>query len=161
MKVFDYIGFFGPQILFLVSLVALYSQKTFLIVYVIAMGFNSLLNFAIKALVKQPRPNGDLNVFNGKRHRPRILSDIYGMPSGHSQQVFLSTVFVYLVLKNNKLTFFYFILSLLTLTQRVNYKNHTVMQVIVGSCVGAIVAYLAYIMAKLYDSSTKRTVRYM
>ena len=154
----DFIGFFGPQILFLVTLVALYPQKRFMIFYVIAMVFNSLLNFGLKAIIKQPRPEGELNVY-GKKHSPRLLSDVYGMPSGHSQHVFLSTVYVYLVLKNNGLTLFYFLLSLLTLSQRVKYKNHTVVQVIVGSCIGAIVAYLAYIMA-LKGPSTNWTVGY-
>ena len=143
----NFIGFFGPQILFFVSLVALYPQKRFMIVYVIAMIFNSLVNFGLKGIIKQPRPEGDLTVF-GKKHSPRILSDVYGMPSGHSQHVFLSTVYIYLVLKNNGLTLFYFLLSLLTLSQRVKYKNHTVIQVIVGSCIGAFVAYLAYEFAK-------------
>lgn len=153
MKVDDFIGFFCPQILFVVSVVLLYSKKVFMITYIIAIIFNSLLNFGLKAVIKQPRPTRDLNVFNGKKHKPRILSDIYGMPSGHSQQVFLSTTYIYLVLKNGNLTILYFLLSLLTLRQRVNFKNHTVPQVIVGAFVGIIVGFLAYFMAKSYGGS--------
>jgi len=53
-------------------------------------------------------------------------------------------MFIYLVFKNNYLTLFYFILSLLTLYQRVKYKNHTFNQVIVGSIVGSIVGYFIF-----------------
>ena len=66
------------------------------------------------------------------------------MPSGHSQMVLFSTTYIYLVLKNIPLTLFYLLLTLNTLVQRIRYKNHTVMQVIVGSLVGALVAYLVY-----------------
>lgn len=106
------------------------------------MVFNSLLNFILKAIIKQPRPKGDLNL-NGKKHSPRILSDVYGMPSGHAQGVVLSTVYIYSVLKNVEITTFYILLSLLTMSQRVIYKNHTISQVLVGAFVGAFIGYFA------------------
>ena len=111
--IIDFLGYFGPQLLFFLTIYLLYSTKTYLIVYVIAIIFNSLLNFIIKGIIKQPRPKEDLDVFNPeKKHSPRIASDIYGMPSGHSQHVFLSTTYIYLVLRNINLTLFYFIFSL-------------------------------------------------
>ena len=69
------------------------------------------------------------------------------MPSGHSQHVFLSTTYIYLVLRNINLTLFYFLFSLLTLVQRVRYRNHTIKQVIVGGSIGAFIAYIAYTYA--------------
>ena len=146
--IIDFIGYFGPQLLFFLTLYLLYPTKTYLIVYVIAIIFNSLLNFIIKGIIKQPRPKEDLDVFNPeKKHSPRIASDIYGMPSGHSQHVFLSTTYIYLVLRNINLTLFYFLFSLLTLIQRVRYRNHTIKQVIVGGSIGAFIAYIAYTYA--------------
>lgn len=146
--IIDFIGYFGPQLLFFLTLYLLYSTKTYFFVYIVAIFFNSLLNFIIKAIVKQPRPKEDLDVFNPeKKHSPRIASDIYGMPSGHSQHVFLSTTYIYLVLRNTSLTLFYFIFSLLTLIQRVRYRNHTIKQVIVGGFIGVFLAYIAYTYA--------------
>lgn len=146
--ILDFLGYFGPQLLFFLSIYLLYSTKTYLIVYVVTMVCSSLLNFVIKGIVKQSRPKEDLDIFNPeKKHSPRIASDIYGMPSGHSQHVFLSTTYIYLVLKNINLTLFYFVFSLLTLVQRVRYRNHTIKQVVVGGFVGVLLAYVAYMYA--------------
>jgi membrane-associated phospholipid phosphatase len=149
----DFLGYFGPQLLFFLTLYLLYSKKTYLFVYIAAVFFSSILNFIIKAIVKQPRPKEDLDVFNPeKKHSPRIASDIYGMPSGHSQHVFLSTAYIYLVFRNINLTLCYFVFSLLTLVQRVRYRNHTFKQVIVGGFIGTFLAYVAY-----HYASTKLT----
>lgn len=143
--ILDFLGYFGPQLLFFVTLYLLYPTKTYLFVYVAAVCFSSVLNFIIKAIVKQPRPKEDLDLFNPeKKHSPRIASDIYGMPSGHSQHVFLSTTYIYLVFRNINLTLCYIVFSLLTLVQRVRYRNHTIKQVIVGGSVGTFLAYIAY-----------------
>jgi len=148
LYIIDLLGYFGPQLLFFLTLYFLYSTKTYFTVYIVTIFFSGLLNFIIKGIVKQPRPKEDLDVFNPEnKHSPRISSDIYGMPSGHSQHVFLSTTYIYLVLRNINLTLFYLLLSLLTLSQRVKYKNHTILQVIVGGFVGMFLAYIAYTYA--------------
>ena len=65
--IIDFLGYFGPQLLFFLTLYLLYSTKTYLIVYIIAIIFNSLLNFVIKGIIKQPRPKEDLDVFNPEK----------------------------------------------------------------------------------------------
>ena len=107
------------------------------------------MNNILKQIIKQPRPKGDLDIHNPTKkhsysHNPIQL---YGMPSGHSQMALFSTTYIYLVLKNIPVTLFYLLLTLNTLVQRIRYRNHTVMQVIVGSIVGALVAYVSYTYA--------------
>jgi membrane-associated phospholipid phosphatase len=70
------------------------------------------------------------------------------MPSGHAQNVIYSTIFVYFALKDVKITIFYAIISLLTMYQRIKYKNHSVIQVIVGAIMGAFIGYSFYIYAR-------------
>jgi membrane-associated phospholipid phosphatase len=68
----------------------------------------------------------------------------YGMPSGHTQLVFYSTIFTYFALKNIKLITFYLIISLLTLYQRVKSQQHFFSQTIFGALVGSLLGYGFY-----------------
>ena len=144
----DLIGYLGPQILLIISIFVLYLKQNYLFYYIIGLLLNSIINFILKTIIQQPRPSEDLNIFNiAKTHGKRYGFDYYGMPSGHAQSAFFSTIFVYLVLKNTYLTSFYLLISLMTLFQRVKYKNHTTMQVIFGSFFGLLFGYLSYIIA--------------
>lgn len=144
--IIDLIGYYGPIILGILSLFLLYSTKTYLIIYVVGFILNLVVNNILKQIIKQPRPKGDLDIFDpSKKHNySHNPIQVYGMPSGHSQMVFFSTTYIYLVLKSIPLTLFYVLLTLNTIVQRIRYKNHTIMQVIVGSFVGALVAYIVY-----------------
>jgi membrane-associated phospholipid phosphatase len=75
--------------------------------------------------------------------------DIFGMPSGHSQSVIFSTIFIYFSLRNLKILLLYVFISIITLFQRVTDDHHTVSQVIVGSSIGFILGYIGYTMAKI------------
>jgi len=150
-KLFDYLGYFGPNILLIFSIFLLWSQKyrSYLSYYLLGYLLNILLNYFLKGLIQQLRPSEDIKLIkmainNGKR----FGNDIYGMPSGHSQGVFYSTAFIYWVIKNPPLTLLFFLLSINTMIQRVNYKNHTILQVIIGAIVGSLFAYLVYSYAK-------------
>jgi len=77
-----------------------------------------------------------------------IPYDIFGMPSGHSQSVLLSTIFVYLSLHDIKIFILYLFVTIVTLTQRVIDNHHTILQVIFGSIIGIILALVAYKMAE-------------
>ncbi len=148
LYILDLIGYYGPQILLVSSIFLLYKKSNYLFVYIIGFILDTILNFLIKGIVKQPRPKGDYNIFKPlEQHSPRILSDMYGMPSGHSQHVFYSTIFIHLVLKNTNITLLYILISLLTLYQRVKYKNHYIIQVLVGGLIGACLAYYMYMYA--------------
>jgi membrane-associated phospholipid phosphatase len=144
--IIDLIGYYGPMILGILSLFLLYSKKTYLLVYVVGFILNIVVNNILKQIIKQPRPKGDLDIFDpSKKHNySHNPIQVYGMPSGHSQMVLFSTTYIYLVFKNIPLTLFYLLLTLNTIVQRVRYRNHTIMQVIVGSLVGALVAYIVY-----------------
>ena len=73
--------------------------------------------------------------------------DIFGMPSGHSQSVLFSTVFMYFALKDKKMIYIYAIISLLTMIQRIYSYNHTLFQTIVGTFIGSLVGYLMFFLS--------------
>ena len=70
------------------------------------------------------------------------------MPSGHSQNVLFSTVFVFLSLRRKDILYIYLFISLLIISQRVVYNYHTLLQVIVGSIIGALFGYFVYYLAR-------------
>jgi membrane-associated phospholipid phosphatase len=151
-NVLVYTGLYGPLILFLLSLYILRHKRIFFVYYSFGFFVNMLINYVLKGLIKQPRPKEDIHVpniipTNGKRYG----YDTYGMPSGHAQMSFYSITFIYLVLTNNFkhfkwswILFLFLLIGIITLFQRILYKNHTLLQVLVGSLLGIIIASIFY-----------------
>ena len=154
-ELYNELGNFGPIILFFLSMFFLWNRDNLFFYYIVGIFSNSILNLILKGLIQQPRPSEDIKQFNlalthGKRFlfKDGIPHDIFGMPSGHAQSSLFSTVFVYLSLKNNKLLYIYLIISFITITQRVVYDYHTILQVIAGSLVGGSFGYFVYYLAR-------------
>lgn len=146
----DLIGYYGPVILFISSIFLLYKKSNYLSSYIIGIILSCFSNLVLKEIIKQPRPKGSMHILNStenNNHKRIFSSDIYGMPSGHAQHVFYSTIFIYLVFKNTNITLLYLFISLLTLIQRVKYQNHYITQVIVGGIIGGLIAYYMYLYA--------------
>ena len=71
-----------------------------------------------------------------------------GMPSGHAQSSFFSVIFIYLALKDIKIIIVYLFIALITMYQRVLFKQHTVLQVSAGAIVGVLFGGFIYYMAQ-------------
>ena len=145
----------GPLILLFTSFILLWNKTTFLYYYFFGFFLNIILNLILKGLFKQPRPLEGKRIFqialkygSDYKYMNGIPFDMFGMPSGHAQSVFYSTVFIYLTLKNKKIALLYLLISLITLYQRVEYQMHTVLQVIIGSIIGAGFSYCIYYISQ-------------
>jgi membrane-associated phospholipid phosphatase len=148
------IGQYGPLILIFLSMYLLWNKHNLFFYYCVGYFSDAILNLVLKGIIKQPRPSEDIKQFNlalthGKRFlfKDGIPHDIFGMPSGHSQSVFFSTIFIYLSLRKKNIFYVYLIISLLTMIQRVTFNYHTTLQVIVGAIIGAAFAYFIYYLA--------------
>jgi len=148
-----YIGFWGPLILMGLSL-GILSKSPFRLLgaYGIGQLGSSVVNYAAKGLIRQPRPSSETvhyftwDSFEDRFHKAnRMGVQEYGMPSGHAQSVFFSLVFIHYALKNDWLTFIYSCIAIITAVQRVIYKNHSLEQVIAGGIVGSGLGYLAWV----------------
>lgn len=147
------IGYFGPNILMILSLWLLRKKRILLLLYIFGSIINIFLNFVLKNLIKEPRPkedNTNLEWIKNKETNGRISIDVYGMPSGHAQSIMFSTAFIYLAFKDLKWLLLYLIISFITLKQRYVYKNHTFLQLLVGCVIGIIVGKLFYLVKELY-----------
>ena len=141
------IGYFGEYITFIIACALLFNKYVYFVFYVVLFILNRVLNQFLKKLFKQPRPsNGkkflDSDVFSKKK---------FGMPSGHSQLVFYTIAYSYLV--NRQLipwTLLLLVIGLIVIYERYLFKNHTMMQLISGAGVGILTAYITAIMALRY-----------
>ena len=148
-QIIDFIGFNGPKILFLASIIYLYVKNSYFTIYIIGFMFSSLINYILKGVFKQPRPIDDKHLFNlEKMYRSVLTFENYGMPSGHTQSVFYTTIFTYLALENNVLLVVGLFISLLTIYQRVQSKQHFLFQTIIGAIIGSLLGFAFYKYAK-------------
>ena len=148
-QIIDFIGFNGPVILFLASIIYLYVKNSYFTIYIIGFMFSGLINYILKGVFKQPRPIDDKHIFNlEKMYRSVLTFENYGMPSGHTQSAFYTTTFTYLAVENNVLLVGSLFISLLTIYQRVESKQHFLFQTIVGAIIGSILGFAFYKYAK-------------
>ncbi len=149
-NIINYVGKFGPFLLFVPSLFLLWNQnkKALFNYYIVGYFANLMFNMILKGIFKAPRPFENPKLFQlalKKRmedgHMSLLDMNIYGMPSGHAQMVLYSTMYIHLALKNSYITCTYLIISLITLYQRINANMHTLFQVTVGSIIGSLFAY--------------------
>lgn len=142
--IFDYIGFFGPIIVIIISITKLWNQPQYLIGYACFEVINSIINSVLKSLIRQERPMGGRSIVNEKY----TGANIYGMPSSHTQNVAFSTTYLYLVKGSPTYLILESFILALTFYQRWKYKRHTVEQLIAGVGVGMLIAYMGFYMTK-------------
>ena len=152
-KLYTFVGHNGPLILFAFSIILLRNKANLLYYYILFFVIGDIFNTFIKSLIQQPRPSIDKKTFDlMMKNKERYIKnngipyDIFGMPSGHSQSVIYSSIFIYCAFHNIKVTMIYLLLSLITITERVVDRHHTILQVIFGSICGLIIGYLSYKM---------------
>jgi len=154
----DYIGIFAPVILFILTLFLLRNMPTYLQFYVAGNILNNILNIILKIIIKEPRPNDEqkaieIGVVNGSR----IGFDKFGMPSGHAQNCGYNLAFINLTLDNLFITTLYILITIVSLLQRYLYKNHTILQLVVGLLVGIGFGYLTYLVGNNYITGNIKT----
>jgi membrane-associated phospholipid phosphatase len=148
-NVIDLIGFNGPIILFLVSVINLWKQK-YIYGYLLFYIINTFINNLLKNTIKQARPNNTMNTITEKY--PGLHK--YGMPSYHAQSVFFSLTFLYLVKRSVFLLLIESFIVFITVYQRWINHHHTIEQLVVGSIIGIINAYIGYIVTRQYISTS-------
>jgi membrane-associated phospholipid phosphatase len=155
MDILYQFGEYGPIFLIILSVYLLRDHKNLNFYYRVGIFANSILNIVLKGIIQEPRPGFDnkkvkLASTHAKEYffQNGIPFFIYGMPSGHAQSSFFSSIFIYSSLKNTNLLYFYLLVSLIICFQRVKFEYHTIIQLIVGAIIGSVFAYLVYQFAR-------------
>ena len=148
---FNYIGEFAPIIIMLYSVYLLSSKINLLLYYIYGTIANTILNVVIKNITQQPRPLDDPTLFNialknGHNYmfKNNIPTDLFGMPSGHAENLFFSLFFISFALKAQNISLIICIITLISCIQRYNYNYHSLFQLFVGSIIGSCIGILFY-----------------
>ena len=146
-KIIDSIGHYGPAILFVITSYSLFERHIYLFVFVVGFILNSFMNLFLKQLFREPRPKDPLPFIDSNN---LIGNNYYGLPSGHAQSVFFSLTFLYLT--NNSIFMLYIMscITVITIYQRWKYRRHTIKQLIIGSFVGSLFAWIIIYITKMY-----------
>jgi membrane-associated phospholipid phosphatase len=142
----DTIGYNGSYVMLLYGLYALIDEYKTLIFFIIGRLLSSILNLLLKGTIKQSRPDKiiHISVQDTTLFSYLLGYNMYGMPSGHVQNAFYITTFIYMATKKIFVCMFMLLLSLIIAIQRVLSNRHTTFQTIIGSFVGILLAYFMY-----------------
>ena len=145
------IGYLTPIIMLVTTAFLLRNKLNYLKIFFYGYIFNLVVNSLLKWFIKDPRPTNDWKILQlGITHHKRIGYEKYGMPSGHAQNCGFSLAFITLVFNNPFITTLYLIITLASLMQRYLYKNHTILQLIVGFIIGLFTGYVTYLCGSKY-----------
>jgi membrane-associated phospholipid phosphatase len=139
-NIFDFVGYYGPIILMVITIIIMNMRTKILLLYMAFFIINSVTNGVVKLLIREPRPTGQ--VFMDSLEKD-MDSDTYGMPSGHAQSVAYTTTFLYLFTRSTSILMGASFIGVTTLYQRYKFRRHTISQLLTGTAVGALVAWVS------------------
>jgi len=139
MNVLHQLGMYGAIGVNIYGIFSLWEKSVALSIFVLSIIANEILNRFLKTIIREERPSELIS--------DKTDSAYYGMPSGHSQQIFFSAM--YLQLERVKYTEIVWVIGLITMWERVTNRKHTVNQVIVGALIGLGVGYFAHQLIKV------------
>ena len=144
-----------PVSVFFLSIYLLSNKSNLLFYYVLGNFLSILINIVLKGIIQEPRPkeyieNYKAALAHGKKHlfKYGLTFDFFGMPSGHTQMMLFSTVFIYCALHKENIFYLYFLASFIIMVKLILLKDHTIIQVLVGAIIGSIFGYYMYYLAR-------------
>ena len=141
VSIFDLIGHYGPVISFALTFYSIIHQIPYLTAFVFGSILNILLNIYLKTTIREPRPENQIEYID---HDDLTGFNEFGMPSGHAQSVMFALVFLFLVKGPTAFTYAILFIAALTIYQRWKYNRHTIKQLMIGSIVGGLFAWLVF-----------------
>lgn len=142
-------------LLIVLSYYLLWDKHHMIFYYNIGTFINTIINVILKGIIQEARPNMDEKKMNLLKTNAKpyffqhgIPFDLFGMPSGHAQLSFFTTSYVYFVLRKTNWLYVYCILSMIICYQQINNELQSILQVIVGACIGIVIGYCVYMFSK-------------
>ena len=141
IKIVDYIGYYGPVILFATTFYCLLQRTPYLIAFTGGSVINTFTNEVLKNIFREPRPPNQIAFMDDEN---LTGTHFYGLPSGHAQASAFALVF--LLLANGPQAVLYFMtgIFIITLYQRWKYHRHSIKQLAAGSIFGAAMAWIIH-----------------
>jgi membrane-associated phospholipid phosphatase len=149
MKIIDGIGFFGPHIMLMITVVILWKQSKYFYGYLLFFIINTSINKLLKQLVREPRPKDGKNIMDFEKTTYDGVEE-YGMPSGHAQSCFYSLTYLYLVKESPTWLLLELFIASASFYQRWSYHRHTAKQLLIGSVVGIFIGWVSVTFINKY-----------
>jgi membrane-associated phospholipid phosphatase len=147
IRVVDYIGYYGPVILFATTFYCLLNRIPYLIAFTGGSILNTFANEVLKNTFREPRPPNQIAFIDDKN---LTGTHFYGLPSGHAQASAFAIAFLILVNGPETLLYFMTCIFITTLYQRWKYHRHSIKQLAAGSLIGALMAWIIVFMTQYY-----------
>lgn len=146
-----FIGYFSARIAGIIIIsYFLYYQKSFWIwVYICLYVINYYIIIYLQKWWKDPRPTNGKQFMKDEFHN----SEAYGMPSGHAQTIFFSMIYFYMITRSIYWLIIMLFIAGCTISQRLIYRKHTLLQIIVGSLIGSLYGYFTYLWINDYKKN--------
>ena len=146
------VGYFSEIIIALTVIYALNKNLLDISIFIFFFFLSGYSNTLFKSFIKQPRPD-EPKKFLYSEHFSRV-NKVYGMPSGHSQNVFYSITYLYLIAKDGMYWLqLGLVLATLMVYERWTFHNHTLLQLFAGATMGIALGIVVYsIRNKIYSS---------
>ena len=141
VNTFDTVGFYGPLIVMGLVIIDLFSQPKYNWVYIFFIVANDILNRGLKLMFREPRPEGRIQFSERESYTG---ASKYGMPSGHAQSIGFSLMYLWLVRTMDATWILSSFIGALTLYQRWKYRNHSIIQLLVGFLCGCGFAWFVW-----------------
>jgi membrane-associated phospholipid phosphatase len=139
------IGYFGWQITSVYTFIVLYFINiNYSILFFIVLSLCGILNKLTKYWFFSPRPKNCIKFLATETCK----KGSNGMPSGHAQFTAFGLTIAYLF--THKYLFQSIFLFLVTFIQRIVYRNHTLLQLLVGSIIGFFLGLCFYEIVKSF-----------
>ena len=135
------IGYFGDSIAFLLVSLFISNQPIFFIFYILFAGINIIINQYLTHIIKQKNPRNPIKFLESDT----FPKNRYGMPSIHSQNIFFSIIYCFLVCKKILLLL---LIGCIVIYERYVFRDHTIKQLIYGALLGSIIGYISYSIVK-------------
>jgi membrane-associated phospholipid phosphatase len=133
------IGYFSELLVAIIVCSMIYNDPIDLSVFIVILAISGITNEYLKTIIKQNRPYNSMKFLNTEHFTKKV----YGMPSGHSQNVVFSILYLLWTTHNFvPWTAMCTVIGILMFIERWLFHNHTAFQLIIGGIIGAAMAYV-------------------
>lgn len=133
------IGYFSELLVAIIVCSMIYGDLIDLSFFIVILTLSGITNEYLKTIIKQNRPYNSMKFLNTEHFTKKV----YGMPSGHSQNVVFSILYLFWTThKFVPWVAMCVVIGILMFIERWLFHNHTAFQLIIGGVIGTALAYV-------------------
>ena len=145
----DVLGYISPFLLLAIAAIILFAAQRYITLafYITGFAATDAAVRLIKSALRVPRPGPQIPFMSEELKN----SHVYGLPSGHSAEVFYTLAFMWFGARRIATPAFFYggaFAALCMMYQRWAYRRHTVFQLLCGAVLGVFMGWAVAWLAK-------------